>query len=54
MYSVLGDPVDIANTCLFLASPYAANITGHDICVDGGIMGMGGWNDNVGFKSYTE
>ena len=25
-----------------------------DICCDGGIMAMGGWNDNIGYKSYTE
>ena len=32
-------------------STYAANITGQDICCDGGIMAMGGWNDNIGYKS---
>ena len=21
---------------------------------DGGIMAMGGWNDNIGYKSYTQ
>ncbi len=50
----IGAPEDIANLCLFLASPYAANITGQDICCDGGIMAMGGWNDNIGYKSYTK
>ena len=47
----IGEPEDIANLCLFLASKYAANITGQDICCDGGIMAMGGWNDNIGYKS---
>ena len=50
----IGAPEDISNLCLFLASPYAANITGQDICCDGGIMAMGGWNDNIGYKSYTK
>jgi 3-oxoacyl-[acyl-carrier protein] reductase len=33
----LGTPTDVANACLFLASPLASWITGHDLVVDGGI-----------------
>ena len=36
----------------FLASEYAANVSGTDVCCDGGIMAMGGWNRNIGYKSY--
>jgi NAD(P)-dependent dehydrogenase (short-subunit alcohol dehydrogenase family) len=34
----LGDPEDIANTCLFLVSDRAAYISGCDILVDGGFV----------------
>jgi NAD(P)-dependent dehydrogenase (short-subunit alcohol dehydrogenase family) len=34
----LGEPVDIANAALFLASDLAAWITGHTLIVDGGAM----------------
>ena len=34
----LGEPEDIADACLFLASPAARWITGHDLVVDGGIL----------------
>ena len=33
----LGDPADVANACVFLASPLASWITGHNLVVDGGI-----------------
>ena len=33
----LGTPADVANACVFLASPLASWITGHDLVVDGGI-----------------
>lgn len=33
-----GQPIDIANTCLFLASPNAAYITGQILTVDGGLL----------------
>jgi NAD(P)-dependent dehydrogenase (short-subunit alcohol dehydrogenase family) len=32
----LGTPEDIGNACVFLASPMASWITGHDLVVDGG------------------
>jgi NAD(P)-dependent dehydrogenase (short-subunit alcohol dehydrogenase family) len=32
----LGTPEDIGNACVFLASPLASWITGHDLVVDGG------------------
>ena len=32
----VGDPMDVANLVLFLASPKAGFITGENICVDGG------------------
>ncbi len=35
----LGEPSDIGDACVFLASPMARWITGHDLVVDGG-MGM--------------
>ncbi len=34
----LGEPEDIADACLFLASPAARWITGHNLVVDGGIL----------------
>lgn len=34
----LGQPEDVADACLFLASPAARWISGHNLLVDGGIM----------------
>jgi NAD(P)-dependent dehydrogenase (short-subunit alcohol dehydrogenase family) len=34
----LGEPDDIADACLFLASPAARWITGHNLVVDGGVL----------------
>lgn len=34
----LGEPEDVADACLFLASPAARWITGHNLVVDGGVM----------------
>ncbi|WP_181774497.1 SDR family NAD(P)-dependent oxidoreductase [Amycolatopsis pittospori] len=39
----LGTPGDVANACLFLASPLAAWITGQDLTVDGGISARPTW-----------
>lgn len=38
-----GQPVDIANAVLFLASDKAAFMTGENVCVDGGLMAKGAW-----------
>ena len=34
----LGEPEDIADACLFLASPAARGISGQDLAVDGGVL----------------
>ena len=34
----LGQPEDVADACLFLASPAARWVTGHNLLVDGGVM----------------
>jgi 3-oxoacyl-[acyl-carrier protein] reductase len=39
----LGEPADIGDACVFLASPMAAWITGHDLTVDGGVSTRSGW-----------
>jgi glucose 1-dehydrogenase len=39
----LGTPGDVANACLFLASPMADWITGHDLVVDGGMTSHPLW-----------
>jgi 3-oxoacyl-[acyl-carrier protein] reductase len=39
----LGEPADIGNACVFLASPMAAWITGHDLTVDGGVSAHPTW-----------
>jgi NAD(P)-dependent dehydrogenase (short-subunit alcohol dehydrogenase family) len=38
-----GQPADIANAVLFLASSKASFMTGENICVDGGLMAKGAW-----------
>ena len=38
-----GRPEDIGNACVFLASPAASFITGHDLVVDGGMLATPGW-----------
>ncbi|MBP5660092.1 MAG: SDR family oxidoreductase [Lachnospiraceae bacterium] len=49
----VGNPMDIANTVLFLCSDKAGFITGENICVDGGMTklmiyhGDNGWNLDV-------
>lgn len=39
----LGAATDVANACVFLASPLAAWITGHDLVVDGGVSAHPSW-----------
>lgn len=39
----LGRPEDVADACVFLASPLASWITGHDLAVDGGMSARPTW-----------
>ncbi|WP_254897506.1 SDR family NAD(P)-dependent oxidoreductase [Amycolatopsis sp. Hca4] len=39
----LGTPGDVGNACVFLASPLASWITGHDLVVDGGVTARPTW-----------
>lgn len=39
----LGCPEDIGDACVFLASPSASWITGHDLVVDGGVSAHPTW-----------
>lgn len=39
----VGQPDDIANAAMFLASDQASFITGENLCVDGGFMALGAW-----------
>ena len=39
----LGEPADVGDACVFLASPMARWITGHDLPVDGGMSAVPGW-----------
>ncbi len=39
----VGQPSDIANAAMFLASDQASFITGEYLCVDGGFMAQGAW-----------
>nr|WP_042180588.1 SDR family NAD(P)-dependent oxidoreductase [Kibdelosporangium sp. MJ126-NF4]CEL14464.1 3-oxoacyl-[acyl-carrier protein] reductase [Kibdelosporangium sp. MJ126-NF4]CTQ88829.1 3-oxoacyl-[acyl-carrier protein] reductase (EC 1.1.1.100) [Kibdelosporangium sp. MJ126-NF4] len=39
----LGTPEDIGDACVFLASPMASWLTGHDLVVDGGMSATQGW-----------
>jgi 3-oxoacyl-[acyl-carrier protein] reductase len=39
----LGTPADVANACVFLASPLAEWITGHNLVVDGGVSSHPTW-----------
>ena len=39
----IGQPEDIANAMIFLASDKASFMTGEYVCVDGGMMALGAW-----------
>lgn len=39
----LGRPEDVGDACVFLASPMASWITGHDLVVDGGVSARPTW-----------
>ncbi|MFI9816003.1 SDR family NAD(P)-dependent oxidoreductase [Saccharothrix variisporea] len=39
----LGTPEDVGDACVFLASPFARWITGHDLVVDGGVGARPTW-----------
>ena len=39
----MGEPSDVGDACVFLASPMARWITGHDLVVDGGMSAVPGW-----------
>ncbi|WP_318306331.1 SDR family NAD(P)-dependent oxidoreductase [Amycolatopsis solani] len=39
----LGTPADVGNACVFLASPLASFVTGHDLVVDGGVTARPTW-----------
>ncbi|MEJ2853474.1 MULTISPECIES: SDR family NAD(P)-dependent oxidoreductase [unclassified Saccharothrix] len=39
----LGTPEDVGDACVFLASPFARWITGHDLVVDGGVSARPTW-----------
>ncbi|GAA5142823.1 SDR family NAD(P)-dependent oxidoreductase [Pseudonocardia adelaidensis] len=39
----VGEPGDVADACVFLASPMARFITGHDLVVDGGMAVVPAW-----------
>jgi 3-oxoacyl-[acyl-carrier protein] reductase len=41
--SRLGRPEDVGNACVFLASPLASWITGHNLVVDGGVSARPTW-----------
>ncbi len=50
-----GKPADIANAALFLASDAASFINGHDLVVDGGMIGGRGWTESAeGFGALAD
>ena len=49
----VGDPMDIANTVLFLCSDKAGFITGENICIDGGMTRLMVYHNDYGWE-YRE
>ena len=39
----IGQPIEIGNVAVFLASEKASFMTGEYVCVDGGMMALGAW-----------
>lgn len=39
----LGSPADVGDACVYLASPLASWVTGHDLVVDGGVSAGPSW-----------
>ncbi len=50
----IGQPVDIANVVLFLASDKASFMTGEHICIDGGYNALGAWASAAGASMIEE
>lgn len=50
----VGNPLDIANMVLFLASDKAGFITGENICIDGGMTRQMIYHNDFGWKLQTD
>ena len=49
----IGQPDDVAQVVLFLASDQARYVTGHTLPVDGGTLAAGGWYKRLGRERWT-